>query len=201
MAILILFLFFIVQFLCSENSKKTKLFGSILVIIGIISSFLLLKHLDDQKRIRGSENIVYRAQKIISKKDPVREVNWKSVVKVISSNVIWGVGADGGIELLQKERPIMSESYINKHNAHNDYLEIVLRYGIVGICIYLIILGSLIKTAFTSNNYYFRWFLIVFMISSLTESYLQRQVGLVFFVFFSLLFYTQSTYIKIDEIS
>ncbi|QCX37005.1 O-antigen ligase family protein [Aureibaculum algae] len=201
MAILILILFFIVQFLCSENSKKTKLFGSILVIIGIISSFLLLKHLDDQKRIRGSENIVYRAQKIISKKDPVREVNWKSVVKVISSNVIWGVGADGGIELLQKERPIMSESYINKHNAHNDYLEIVLRYGIVGICIYLIILGSLIKTAFTSNNYYFRWFLIVFMISSLTESYLQRQVGLVFFVFFSLLFYTQSTYRKIDEIS
>ena len=94
------------------------------------------------------------------------------------------------MELLQIERDIDGEPYINEHNAHNDLLEILLRYGLIGLSIFLLIVISFAKKAYLTRNYYFIWFLIVFMISGMTESYLQRQIGLVFFVFVSLLFYT-----------
>jgi len=190
MSIFILGLFFIVQFLFSNKSNKIKIIGISLMGITFILSIFWLKNSNLQERVKGSENLIYRAQKIIRYNDPVRNENWGSVIKVISSNVFLGVGAGGGLELLQKERQILSEPYINKHNAHNDYLEIMLRYGLVGFGLYMLLIIILIKKAFMIKNYFFIWFLVVFLISGLTESYLQRQIGLVFFVFFSLLFYT-----------
>lgn len=192
MSIIILSIFLIYLFLSNIKSKRTKVIFLVVMVITISSSFFLTKTIDKQDRIIGSENLIYRLQNIVNYSDPVRQENWKSVIKVISSNVFLGIGADGGLELLQKYRDLQSESYINKHNAHNDILEIILRYGILGLSIYLLIMFTIIKKAIITNNYLFRWFLIVFIISGLTESYLQRQVGLVFFVFFSLLFYTQN---------
>jgi len=188
MSIFILGVFFMTQFFLSRNSAKTKISVSVLISVSLILLIFLLKNTDQSDHIRGSENIIYRAQKFIKFSDPVRRENWNSAVKVISSNFFLGVGADGGLELLQNERDVKSESYINRHNAHNDILEILLRYGLVGLCIYLIIVLKLVKKAASTKNYFLGWFIIVFIISGLTESYLQRQIGLVFFVFFSLFF-------------
>lgn len=177
------------QFLLSRISTKSKIFVSFLISVSLIFSFFLLKNIEQSDHIRGSENIIYRAQKFIKFSDPVRSENWNSVVKVISSNLFLGVGADGGLELLQKERDVKSEPYINRHNAHNDILEILLRFGLVGLSIFLIIVLKLVKKAISTKNYFLGWFIIVFLISGLTESYLQRQIGLVFFVLFSLFLY------------
>jgi O-antigen ligase len=153
-------------------------------------SFNYIKNYKKIDHVRGAEHIVYRIQKILTSKDSVRQTNWRSVLNVISSQPILGVGADGGLEQLQMERSTLSEPYINKHNAHNDFLEIMLRYGIIGLLIYLTLLSKLFKNAWQKNSYIFKWFLIVFVISGLTETYLQRQIGLTFFSFFSLLLYT-----------
>ena len=193
MSIFILGVFFVTQFLLSRISTKTKIFVSFLIGVSVIFSFFVLKNIEQSDHIRGSENIIYRAQKFIKFNDPVRVENWNSVVKVISSNLFLGVGADGGLELLQKERNVKSEPYINRHNAHNDILEILLRYGLVGLCIFLIIVLKLVKKAFSTKDYFLGWFIIVFLISGLTESYLQRQIGLVFFVFLSLFLYNLKT--------
>ena len=193
MSIFILGVFFVTQFLLSRISTKTKIFVSFLIGVSVIFSFFVLKNIEQSDHIRGSENIIYRAQKFIKLSDPVRVENWNSVVKVISSNLFLGVGADGGLELLQKERNVKSEPYINRHNAHNDILEILLRYGLVGLCMFLIIVLKLVKKAILTKEYFLGWFLIVFLISGLTESYLQRQIGLVFFVFLSLFLYNLKT--------
>ena len=193
MSIFILGVFFVTQFLLSRISTKTKIFVSFLIGVSVIFSLFILKNIEQSDHIRGSENIIYRAQKFIKLSDPVRVENWNSVVKVISSNLFLGVGADGGLELLQKERNVKSEPYINRHNAHNDILEILLRYGLFGLCIFLIIVLKLVKKAISTKDYFLGWFIIVFLISGLTESYLQRQIGLVFFVFLSLFLYNLKT--------
>jgi len=192
MSIVILALYFFIQFLYSKRSNKVKITGVFLMSIVFIFSYLMLKNIDIQDRVRGSENLIYRTQRIIKSSDQVRNENWESVINVISSNLFLGVSADGGLELLQGQRQILSEAYINKHNAHNDYLEIILRYGLIGFSIYLLLIGILLRKAVLAKNYFLIWFLVVFLISGLTESYLQRQIGIVFFVFFSLLFYTQN---------
>lgn len=189
MSLSILALFILTNFLTSNisNSKKTGI-----MIALIFVSFFSVNYIKNSKKIAhvtGSEHILYRAQKILMSKDTVRLLNWKSVTKVISTHPFVGVGADGGLELLQKERPISSEPYINKHNAHNEFLEILLRYGLIGLLIYLILLFKLFNKALKRKQVVFIWFLLVFVISGLTESYLQRQIGLTFFTFYSLIFY------------
>ena len=190
MSIFVLSIFLIAVLLYSVKSNIAKTLTIMAVILIAFLPYQILKNIDKVDRVKGSENIVYRAKSIINSGDSVRQENWKSVIKVIYSNVIFGVGADGGLELLQKQRSIQDESYINKHNAHNNLLEILLRYGLVGFSIYFLIVFYLIKKAVITKNYFLSWFLFIFIISGLTESYLQRQIGLVFFIFFSLFFYT-----------
>jgi O-antigen ligase len=190
MSLSILCLFVFVLFL---NSKISIIYKGVLLFIVpmiIYFSFNYIKNFDTINHVRGSEHVVYRVQKILNSKDTVRISNWKSVSKVIAANPLLGVGVDGGLEKLQQERNVLSEPYINKHNAHNDYLEILLRYGIIGLVLYLGILYKLFVRYFQNRNTVFLWFILVFMISGLTESYLQRQIGLTFFTFYSLLFYT-----------
>ncbi len=124
------------------------------------------------------------------KGDTSRPENWESVLKVSKNNFLFGIGSDGGIEKLQKHRNEISESFKNKHNAHNQYLEVLLRFGIIGLSLFLIIVYKLFQAAFDSRDKSFCWFIIVCSISFITESYLQRQIGLTFFVLYSLLFYT-----------
>ncbi len=189
MSLALLAIYIISLFLASKLSNQVKIGAGIIIIILTIFSFNYLKNYKMIEHIRGAEHIAYRIQKMAVSNDSVRQTNWNSVLKVISSQPILGVSADGGLDQLQRERNILSEPYINKHNAHNDILEITLRYGLVGLIIYLTLIFKLVKNAWQKKSYVFKWFLIVFVISGITESYLQRQIGLTFFTFFSLLLY------------
>ncbi len=197
MSLVLLTVYITTLFLASKLSKQVKIGTGISIVILMILSFSYLKNYKKIEHIRGSEHIVYRIQKILLSNDSVRQANWNSVINVISSQPILGASADGGLDQLQKERNILSEPYINKHNAHNDLLEITLRYGLVGFIIFLILMIKLFKNAWKKKSYMFKWFLIVFVISGITESYLQRQIGLTFFTFFSLLFYNYKP--KLDQ--
>lgn len=197
MSVFIFIIFIISILILSQKSLKSRFISVFIAVLAICSLYFIIKNLEKKDSLRGAENIVYRAQNLISDKDSVRQENWKSVIKVISSNYLLGIGADGGLDLLQKQRDIKSEAFINKHNAHSDFLEILLRFGLLGFSCYTFILFMLIKKSVITKNDYFKWFLVVFIISGLTESYLQRQIGLVFFTFFSLFFYTyKDTYDK-----
>ncbi|MBL4904939.1 MAG: O-antigen ligase family protein [Flavobacteriaceae bacterium] len=189
MSLVLLIVYLSVLFLTNKLSNQVKIGTVIVAMFFPVFSFNYIKQYKEMEHTRGSEHVAYRIQKLITSKDAVRQTNWESVIKVISSKPIFGVSADGGLEQLQKERNIISEPYINKHNAHNDTLEITLRYGLVGLMIYLVLIFKLFKNAWQKKLYVFKWFLIVFVVSSITESYLQRQIGLTFFTFFSLLLY------------
>lgn len=190
MSLVILGIFFVVIFFRSKISNRLKIAVSIITVLCFSFGINYISSYKKIKRIRGGEHIIYRIQKLIISKDSVRFTNWESVAKVITNRPFLGVSADGGLELLQKERTILSEPYINKHNAHNDFLEIFLRYGIIGLVIYLTLIYKLFKSAWLKRSYMFKWFLVIFVISGITETYLQRQIGLTFFTFFSMLLYT-----------
>lgn len=194
MSFLIL-IFYIYSFFFKSKIKKTKKIAITFFFLLIsISSLYLIKNLDKAEREKGAENLIFRIYSLANSKNnsTVRFQNWKSVVEVISENIFLGIGVDGGINKLLEHREPLNEPFVNKHNAHNVYLETLLRYGIIGFLPFSIILLLLIKKAFLTKNYFFIWFLIVFLISSLTESFLQRQIGIVTFCFFSLFFYTKN---------
>jgi len=187
MSILLFLLFLVIQFILIVKTRKMKIY--LFLIFIIIALFSITFSLEDiSKEKRGGETVFNRITTVIHNGDETRKENWKSVISVIKKKAIFGVGSDGGLEFLQQYRDIKSEPFVNKHNAHNQYLEVFLRYGIIGLGIFLMLLFKLSKQAFVSKDYFFSWFIIVFLISSITESLLQRQIGIVFFSFFSTLF-------------
>ena len=184
MSLFILGIFFGYLLFKSFKYKKFKVIG-LFVIIAIGFIYFSYKNQID---ITNKDFFLKRVETIFKTGDETRKENWKSVISVIKDNFFLGIGTDGGLKQLQQHRNKQSEPYINKHNAHNQFLENFLRYGILGIVVYLSILIFLIKEALRNKNNFFIWFLIVFIISSFTESLLQRQIGLVFFTFYSCLF-------------
>jgi len=187
MSQLLLVVFFIVRIF--DYIKRRKMKNLFLIFILLTMTLGLIYGLrGSSKNIKGAETIFNRFEMIIHNGDNTRMENWKSVISVIQKNIAFGVGSDGGLNQLQNYRDKKSEPYINAHNAHNQYLEILLRYGLVGFVIFLVLIFKLFEQAYISKNYHFIWFMILFLIASISESLLQRQIGIVFFTFYSGLF-------------
>ncbi|MCH4552104.1 O-antigen ligase family protein [Aestuariibaculum lutulentum] len=192
MSVIVLFIFLITSIIFLSKSIKFRIlttlsfFGIfIIILINLNSIRIVTKDFPGNSLLGRIQWSIFKG-----KGDTSRPENWKSVTNVIKDNLFFGVGSDGGLKDLQSFRDPKSESFKFKHNAHNQYLEFFLRHGIVGFIIYLFMLYELIRVAFYSRNEVFIWFLITFLISSMTESYLVRQIGLTFFTFYSILFYT-----------
>lgn len=190
MSIFLLFFYFFIQFFHLKLSYPLKITIIFSTFIFLFLFYFAINEMGSIERIEGSETLFFRIQNLQLNDLNVRLQTWSSTIKVISHNFWFGIGADGGIDELLKYREPLTEPFVNMHNAHNNVLEIFLRYGFFGFLNYIVIIYFLVKNAIISKNYYFVWFLITFLVSGLTESYLQRQVGLVFFIFLSLFFYT-----------
>ncbi len=190
--IILVLLLLVIYLIYLIKEKKFKLLLSILLpvllVVIIAGSIINAKSIS---KFPG-ESLLGRIEWsfIKGKGDTSRPENWKSVISVIKDHPLIGVGTDGGLTYLQVYRSKTSESYINKHNAHNQYLETQLRHGILGFIVLLMIFYSLILRAKKSRDSTFCAFIFIFMIASITESYLMRQIGLTFFIFYALLFST-----------
>ena len=112
-------------------------------------------------------------------------------IKVIKENIFFGAGLGDSKMELQKKRfgDVETKRLHNgKFNYHNQYLESIAAIGIFGASILLLIfIVSFIRSVKTSNFLFFA-FLFIVVISCLTESILQRQLGVAFFVFFCSVF-------------
>jgi O-antigen ligase len=77
----------------------------------------------------------------------------------------------------------------NSYNAHNQYLEFLVRNGPVELILFFFTVGFLITKAFHKKSAELFLFCAVFCSSIITESMLNVQKGIVFFYFFSCVFY------------
>ena len=171
-----------------KGRKKTMVIMMMLLVLGVIAvsrlNFKVMENGYTGSTLLGRvEWSFFRG-----KGDTSRPENWESVVMVIKNNFFLGVGSDGGLDILQAHRNPKSESFRNDHNAHNQYLETFLRHGIFGFLIFLMILFALTVEAAKSKDILFCTFIVFCMVSFLTESYLVRQWGSTFFVFFACMF-------------
>ncbi|MFO7256971.1 MAG: O-antigen ligase family protein [Bacteroidota bacterium] len=69
-------------------------------------------------------------------------------------------------------------------DAHNEYLEGMVRHGIVGLLLYLLVLGVPLFRSFRQDFPEFYLFLLLFAFSGISESLLNVHKGNVFFGFF-----------------
>jgi len=113
-----------------------------------------------------------------------RKLHWKSVLEAIKYySPLIGNGTGSNRDFLYdtyKEYRLTS-AYELEYNAHNQYLEITLDFGLIGLFLFLCMLVYLMFTFIKMKNPLAIAVFSVFIIYFLTESLFQRQDGVVTF--------------------
>ena len=121
-----------------------------------------------------------------------RFVLWYAALKTWQkNNIFFGTGPGRGKKLLTNEYKLLEYkvAYENNYNAHNLYLDFLLRHGFVGLSIFIIILLTSFKKALNQKSLIYASFILIICISCITESFLSQHDGIVIFFFFNSLFY------------
>jgi len=80
-------------------------------------------------------------------------------------------------------------AYEKEYNAHNQFFEYLDELGIIGGAVYLLFFIQSFRLAFRYNDFLLGYITLLFFVSNLTESMLQRTHGVVYFsLIFSLIF-------------
>jgi len=138
---------------------------------------------------------------INSSNNTSRSVTWGTAFKVIKDNPFFGVG----IGDLHEE---MNSVYFSKNytlaiernlNPHNQFLQTWVTIGIFGVLILISIFLVGVYYAKKNSNWYALGFFAITFISMLTESIIETQSGVIFFCFFSCLFFSVNNKSAISE--
>ena len=127
-----------------------------------------------------------------------RLVIWKTAIKTAKKNPVLGVGTgDIKDELIKAYEKInFKNGIIKKLNCHNQYLQFLMAFGLLGlICILFSFLYPLLN-AFKTKDYIYLFFAFVFFANVLFESMLETKTGVEFFAFFNSLLIAFSMPIK-----
>ena len=111
----------------------------------------------------------------------IRWYIWESSLDVIEEHPIWGVGTgDVRDSLTEKQR----EAGIPSFNSHNQFLNTWVAVGIFGLLAFVVLLLMSLWRSFRYKSLLYFVFLLIIIGNCLTESILEKQMGLVFFVYF-----------------
>ena len=140
---------------------------------------------------RVNNYLQWRSERKITEVAAVNDriIIWNAVSTILKNNFITGVGTGDIQDELNKEylRNGNNKLAAVNTNAHNQYLEVVLENGLIGLFIFLSMLGLMVYIAISEHNIIYIMFLLIILISFSFETMLNRLAGVVFFSLFSFL--------------
>ena len=115
-----------------------------------------------------------------------RLIRWQVVTGLISKKPVIGYGSGSEMGLLQDAffTHKLYNSYLSKLNAHNEYLSLWLKSGVIGLLIYSATLAWGFSMAFKRKDLLFFTFILLIAIVSLSENLLDVDKGIFFYSFF-----------------
>lgn len=115
---------------------------------------------------------------------------WIPGIEVIKENFWLGVGTgDSQAELDKKFLKYNYLEGVRIFNMHNQYLQTFLSHGVIGFFLLLLCFLVQIKDGYQKGNLLYFSFIFLFMGACLTESMLNRNKGIIFFLIFSFIFF------------
>ncbi|MGI9547445.1 MAG: O-antigen ligase family protein, partial [Flavobacteriaceae bacterium] len=114
----------------------------------------------------------------------IRLETWSCSWEVFSSGSWWmGVGS-GNEQLLLNEcyyEHFLTRHFYSAYNTHSDMLLILMRNGLIGLGLWLVFLFYFLKRCFKNRFVLGIVFILLFVFSGLTEAYLSRIWGSLYF--------------------
>ena len=111
---------------------------------------------------------------------------WKAGLEIAKSNLITGVGTGDMPAAYHKQYKDSKSLLDEKHQlrAHNQYLAILVAFGIFGLVYFLFALFYPLISNIKSIDFLFAVFFLIFFFSMFSEDTLETQAGSTFAAFF-----------------
>ncbi len=111
---------------------------------------------------------------------------WKAAVGIIKKNPVKGVGTGDITDEFHREYQEMDSMLEEQFRlqAHNQYLRVGATLGLAGLALFLLMIFYPVFAARAWEEALFIVFLIIVLLSMITEDTLETQVGATFFAFF-----------------
>ncbi len=194
--LLILYSYFFF-FVLSLQSVQKLILLSVATAVGIASYFLLPFFHD-----RIAEVFTY-----FSKSDPnaaenslhFRRLIWEIDVNILKDSWLFGIGPvklQQYLDMAYFKVSVISQQIIVSYNTHSEYLNQWICFGLGGFLYFISTFVIHIKKALLQTNVLYLSFMLIVMISCLTENILSRQSGILFVALFSALFYFSNNLFK-----
>jgi O-antigen ligase len=117
----------------------------------------------------------------------IRMALWRNALHVIQDRPLFGAGF--GLEMERLTEQYQKASFLslaeNQYNAHNQLLSFLISFGVIGTCVLIALILSLLRIAILEKNWLYLEFLLIIGICCLTESLLNRLAGITIFAFFN----------------
>jgi len=174
-------------YLFIKIKKRTKnQFTWIIILLGVI---IILPVIFTNKRVNTLIQDISQKSFDEMKNADDRRIIWKSAFIIARDNYVWGLGTgdvEAGLVNEYKEtgNQLLAEK---KMNAHNQFLEILLENGIIGVILFIMILIDMIYILWKERNLLYGMFVLLMMLFFLFETMLNRLAGVSFFAMFSFL--------------
>jgi len=184
-SLLFVFSFFILKFFLDKNTKAQRLAFALVSTMMIL--MFTLNSMDRNDR------------QAISNDSWDRFELWKSAISA-NPSVLFGVGT-GDYKGVLNEFYLTHgmEKFANQNlNSHNQFIQIYFSNGLLGLVIVLIMLGRPLYLSFRSNNSFGILIFFPFLIYGVTEVFLGRFQGVVFFVFLHQVFINHLSIPKLE---
>lgn len=170
-----------------------RVFIMFLVIV-ISSTILYLKFPKSLERVKEMNQTIISSSSEVNTTTS-RIVIWKLAAGIISKNYLIGVGTGDVKDALKQEYNKQSlTAFADKNlNAHNQYLQSFIAFGLLGILLLMGILIAVLFYSYQTNKIEGTMLAVVIMFNLLFESMLETQAGVVFISFFLMLYLSIST--------
>ncbi|WP_179009479.1 O-antigen ligase family protein [Winogradskyella forsetii] len=125
-----------------------------------------------------------------------RLLHWKAVVKSVNDdNIIIGNGSGTDKKHVYEsyKKYNFMEGYEHEYNAHNQFLEYYIYFGLMSVLVWIFCFWVWIKKIYSEYYSYLLSVLIIIICFMLTESILERQHGIVVFALMLSLAFSKET--------
>ncbi|WP_282122584.1 O-antigen ligase family protein [Algibacter mikhailovii] len=175
--------FFIRVLILKGLSIKSFLYAAL--FLGAVSLVTLQLSSDTVKRFKEVFDKKSYEKVEESSSTSIRYFVYDCSIQVISESILFGYGiGDVKSELKKCYKSVSKVLYEGNYNSHNQYLGILLYVGVLGLILFLIMLGCNFRLFFISGDYTSFCVLLTFVIIMLFENILDRQNGVILFSLF-----------------
>lgn len=182
---------FVVPLYIPQRKDRIIYFSTYLLLLLVgLGSISTNSYLKERFTTEISEDISSASKNEERTIDEPRLERWKLGVEIIGDALFFGHGTGDEIPLLKEKykENHLAYSYVSSFNAHNQYLSIAIKHGIIGLLIFILAFAYYFKLAVTNKSYIYLVFLIGVCSFFLTENVLDANKGIFFFAFFNSLF-------------